>query len=1536
MQRFSRPPLRIDWAMAPLALLLATTSFGCGTVDIVAPDVQTADSTSETTGNGDTAADTIAADTIAVDVIGGECFTDFDCKDIKGRTPCNLPACNSGICGLKNREAGATCKDPSVLLTVCQKAVCDESGACLAQALEIGTSCATTKAVQACEESACDADATCAVKAKADGAHCGLGSCGNKCADGACVLATAADYDDGNPCTKDFCDQGATVVHQPITDLTLPCDDGDACTKNDFCVEGKCGGTLDSCNDGKPCTIDLCEAASGCVYKADNSLCQGDNPCLQLACDLAVGCTATGVNPGENCDDGDKCTTGDVCSKDGACAGPNNSCACEKSADCDQTNLCLPRVCALNNKVCIVDTAKAIVCDNNGDGFCGKNVCAADSGQCGIVANNESKQCDDNDVCTSKSACKSGACVGDVDKACDDNNPCTNDACDALVGCIHSPGGSVCDDKNLCTDSDACQLGGCVGVKKSCDDGVACSLDDCAEATGKCVNTPKGGDCDDANPCTSDACDLDNTKGCKNTPDDAGKCDDGDECTTTGCTGGQCIVVKVNKEIAGCGCQKDTECNDNNPCTADSCSEGNCVFDAGPKKGSACATGNACHVADSGTCEGGACAGGKAKDCSGDADGCHDAACNLKTGACDKTTKADGTSCDADGDLCTVDDACSGGSCKAGNTTACPNGDSCNLSACDAKTGKCGLKPQPKGSVCEDGVYCTDNDACDSAGKCVAGPARDCKGSGDACNDGICDNVASQCTQKAKAKGVVCDDGQYCTEKDACDGEGQCSGGTDKECSNGNNACLVGVCDDAKDVCKTNPVPKDSLCNDGNQCTQKDACDGAGKCNGTNAKVCDGDACNDGVCTPTNGACSTKPKAKGVTCNDADLCTQLDTCDGAGKCSGADPVLCKSDTCNDGVCSGGNCGLKPKQGDVGCDDGNACTTNDVCGGGKCLAGTYTCPCKINADCDDANACTVDTCNLAAGKYSCSNKPALGAACSDGDACTLKDTCNNTGVCKGTDVNCDDNNVCTTESCDAKSGSCLTAVVKFGFPCNDDDNCTSPDICNGKGKCISATIQCDDGQVCTNDACDKLTGKCVYTFNISACEDGNACTLNDACSSGKCVSGKSKNCADSTKCTSDSCDIKTGNCTAKATYENYSCENGAYSICNDGKCQCRLSINSAGTTSTDRLYDVVFGPDYATVAVGQTYGGKTGYDGYLVVRDKGGNLTLNKSVTYAADNQTDQLLAVTTAASGRYLAVGSRSTANDGAEGWVAEFNASGAIYKNFLVGGGTGTEMLQDVVKYNDSTYYAAGVNYSANPGGQGYGSGWLVKIDLTKSPYVAFQKTKIGFYFKGGFPPKPIYDTYNFMGIALSGGTIFVSGYTTDGSFGSDDGLIARYDLSGNLQTQKTYGSSGSDLFRRVAVYGSYVWAAGTVVNGINGNDGWLVKANQSNLTQLYYKAHGSTGYDEFRDIVPYGSGLVAVGRTYDAKSSRYRPWMVRTDSLGNLSANYTLDTNAQNRFLYGVAYNGYIAMCGETFTGSNYDAYSLVSTYAGKTTCP
>ncbi|MFO0759246.1 MAG: hypothetical protein U0359_22330 [Byssovorax sp.] len=103
---------------------------------------------------------------------------------------------------------------------------------------------------------------------------------------------------------------------------------------------------------------------------------------------------------------------------------------------------------------------------------------------------------------------------------------------------------------------------------------------------------------------------------------------------------------------------------------------------------------------------------------------------------------------------------------------------------------------------------------------------------------------------------------------------------------------------------------------------------------------------------------------------------------------------------------------------------------------------------------------------------------------------------------------------------------VCAGQQDGTACDDGNACTGGDACKS-GQCLGgAPIDCTDANACTDDACDPQLG-CVHGFNDAPCEDGDVCTAGDMCTAGVCVVGLSVNCQDDDLCTVDACDPVAG-------------------------------------------------------------------------------------------------------------------------------------------------------------------------------------------------------------------------------------------------------------------------------------------------------------------------------------------------------------------------------------------------------------------------
>ena len=165
-----------------------------------------------------------------------------------------------------------------------------------------------------------------------------------------------------------------------------------------------------------------------------------------------------------------------------------------------------------------------------------------------------------------------------------------------------------------------------------------------------------------------------------------------------------------------------------------------------------------------------------------------------------------------------------------------------------------------------------------------------------------------------------------------------------------------------------------------------------------------------------------------------------------------------------------------------------------------------------------------------------------------DSIAITDTCS--GACTGSPRDCNDENPCTTDSCDPSTGC---AHSNNTGPCSDGDACTTGDTCSdGTCQTGAGTLNCDDGNPCTNDSCNPASG-CVHTDNTNACEDGNACTYGDVCAGGVCA-------GIAIACTSDPCIARTCNGTNACSVTpltGTTCNDGnlctGNDLCHNGAC-----------------------------------------------------------------------------------------------------------------------------------------------------------------------------------------------------------------------------------------------------------------------------------------------------------------------------------------------------------------------------------------------
>jgi len=615
-------------------------------------------------------------------------------------------------------------------------------------------------------------------------------------------------------------------------------------------------------------------------------------------------------------------------------------------------------------------------------------------------------------------------------RPCSTNGDCTSTggAEDACVD--YGTAGSFC--------GGSCGDGAPGGSGQVCPWGFSCkevttvegsTLQQCVNDTGECpctassvslgLTTPcavenEFGSCEGKRTCTADGlteCDAPVAAGelCNDEDDDCdgevdephlvdgnyvNLCDDGNDCTEDKCAGGEGCLNEVLETGS---------CDDDNPCTvADHCDQGVCLGDPvecdddNPCTDNVCTeTGGCEYPPNSGPCD-------DTNPCTL-ADQCVDGDCLGTEVPCDCLVDEDCGELE-DGNLCNGTLVCLTSQlpyhCSVDEATliVCPEPEGvdafCLQPHCEPSTGACSLVPHHGGFLCDNGNLCTVGDKC-TEGVCLGGEEVNCN-DGNGCTDDSC-APDSGCGHTPNA--LACNDGDVCTTQDTCS-EGVCEGGPPLDCSDGDLCNGVESCDPQWGCLDGEPLD----CNDGDPCTQD-------------------------ICSPESGCLPDQP----VVCDDQNLCT-ADSCDPAnGQCLFIS--VCDCDLCSLCICDG--------------------ETGQV----ECLS-----------KCDDSNQCTLDTCQP------------------------------DTGECLYDLVDCTDDSVCTDHVCDPLKG-CVTTLNQA--PCDDGNICTLADHCQ-TGECVSSqSLVCDDQNTCTWDSCDPEIG-CLFISHDGQCDDDDACTSGDMCVGGWCV------------------------------------------------------------------------------------------------------------------------------------------------------------------------------------------------------------------------------------------------------------------------------------------------------------------------------------------------------------------------------------------------------------------------------------------------
>jgi len=251
--------------------------------------------------------------------------------------------------------------------------------------------------------------------------------------------------------------------------------------------------------------------------------------------------------------------------------------------------------------------------------------------------------------------------------------------------------------------------------------------------------------------------------------------------------------------------------------------------------------------------------------------------------------------------------------------------------------------------------------------------------------------------------------------------------------------------------------------------------------------------------------------------------------------------------------------------------------------------------------------------------------------------------------------------------------------------------------------------------------------------------------------------------------------------------------------------------------------------------------------------------------------------------------------------WLIKISSAGAIIWQKTIGGNS-KDVCGQILQTSDNGFIIACTSLSSISGDKtensyGLSDYWIVKLD--ENGVIQWQKTLGGSNLDFA---STIIETND--GGYLAGGKSKspISGLKTEDNRGSYDYWLVKLDSTGVIQWQKTIGGNGEDVLNGVyqCLDNGYV-IAGTASSNISGdktedskggNDGWIVKLNESGVLQ-WQKDIGGLNNDGFNWVkqLPDESYILGGGSTssnsFDINAINHNPgyfdiWLLKLNAEG------------------------------------------------------
>jgi hypothetical protein len=236
--------------------------------------------------------------------------------------------------------------------------------------------------------------------------------------------------------------------------------------------------------------------------------------------------------------------------------------------------------------------------------------------------------------------------------------------------------------------------------------------------------------------------------------------------------------------------------------------------------------------------------------------------------------------------------------------------------------------------------------------------------------------------------------------------------------------------------------------------------------------------------------------------------------------------------------------------------------------------------------------------------------------------------------------------------------------------------------------------------------------------------------------------------------------------------------------------------------------------------------------------------------------------------GGYVLCGNSQVSTDPFDMYIVKLDSTGVLQWTQKVGGANG-EWAYSIVQSSDGSYLAAGFTGSYGAGGQDM---YIVK--LSSGGNFLWSKTIRG----------SLQDNAESIKQTSDGGFI-IAGFTRSFGAGGADMFIVKIDSGGSVLWSKTVGGTGDDFIYHVSqtTDGGYIAAGSTSSFGAGADDMYILKFDSSGNV-IWNRTFGGAGIDVAYSVIQTTDNrYVVVGETHSFGAGNYDFYVVKLDSSGN-----------------------------------------------------